>query len=234
MGPPLHQAPASLRSTHLALVDRLVQVGMKHLVAAFCWRGHGADSVAPGGRAPGWDAGLVVARRETGESLATMTNEPNEERLRITDAAAFLGVSRQRVQQLLHADRLPEPDAVDKRGPIWDQGTIETWAREQWCHRDLARGREREPGRTSAASRTGRAGATQPSVPARLTAGSNRRRPDRRHGSDAAPSQRGMRTGARGADVGGTAADGDPRACCRRCSVGTASSDPYRSRDRSS
>lgn len=31
MGPPLHQAPASLRSTHLALVDRLVQVGMKHI-----------------------------------------------------------------------------------------------------------------------------------------------------------------------------------------------------------
>ena len=107
MGPPLHQAPGSLRSTHLAFVDGLVQVGMKHLVAAFaCWRGHGADSVA---------ARACRCTARDGREPPTMTTETNVERLRITDAAAFLGVSHQRVQQLIRADRLLKPDAVDKR-----------------------------------------------------------------------------------------------------------------------
>lgn len=69
-----------------------------------------------------------------------MAKTPDVERLRITDVAAFLGVSRQRVQQLLHADRLPKPDALDRRGPIWDRETIEAWAREEWWGRYRWRG----------------------------------------------------------------------------------------------
>jgi predicted DNA-binding transcriptional regulator AlpA len=47
------------------------------------------------------------------------------ERLRIGDAGDLLGVSRQRVQQLIRAERFPKPDALDTVGPMWNRETIE-------------------------------------------------------------------------------------------------------------
>jgi len=51
---------------------------------------------------------------------------------RITHVARHLGVSRQRAQQLAHADRLPPPVSVDAVGPSWDPDDIRQWA-ERWA-----------------------------------------------------------------------------------------------------
>jgi len=50
---------------------------------------------------------------------------------RITHVARYLGVSRQRAQQLAHADRLPPRVGVDGIGPSWDPDDIRQWA-EGW------------------------------------------------------------------------------------------------------
>ena len=44
--------------------------------------------------------------------------------------AELLGVSKQRVQQLAAAGKLPEPTAELSIGRVWLRTDIETWARE--------------------------------------------------------------------------------------------------------
>lgn len=51
--------------------------------------------------------------------------------LGITEVAALLGVSRQRVDQLSHTDPdFPEPVTTLGRGRLWERKGIEKWARE--------------------------------------------------------------------------------------------------------
>ena len=61
-----------------------------------------------------------------------MVTPPRAERLRTGDAAELIGVSRQRVQQLIRAGRFPKPNAIDDIGPLWDRQRIEKWAVEEW------------------------------------------------------------------------------------------------------
>jgi prophage regulatory protein len=42
----------------------------------------------------------------------------------------MLGVSRQRVQQLVNRDDFPRPDAVLEMGKVWKRTEVETWARD--------------------------------------------------------------------------------------------------------
>jgi len=42
----------------------------------------------------------------------------------------MLGVSRQRVQQLIKRDDFPEPDVVLEMGKVWKRAEVEAWARE--------------------------------------------------------------------------------------------------------
>jgi hypothetical protein len=61
------------------------------------------------------------------------------DRWRITDVARYLGVSRQRAQQLAHADRLPRRAGEDRIGPYWRPSDVRrwanTWAKERpWRH----------------------------------------------------------------------------------------------------
>lgn len=42
----------------------------------------------------------------------------------------MLGVSRQRVQQLINRPDFPKPYAVLEMGKVWDRADVETWARE--------------------------------------------------------------------------------------------------------
>jgi predicted DNA-binding transcriptional regulator AlpA len=41
----------------------------------------------------------------------------------------LLGVSRQRVQQLVNRDDFPEPEAVLEMGKVWKRSDVEEWAR---------------------------------------------------------------------------------------------------------
>jgi predicted DNA-binding transcriptional regulator AlpA len=45
------------------------------------------------------------------------------------EIAAMLGVSRQRVQQLVSRPDFPEPDAVLAMGKVWRTADVEDWAR---------------------------------------------------------------------------------------------------------
>lgn len=42
----------------------------------------------------------------------------------------MLGVSRQRVQQLITRDDFPKPEVVLDMGKVWKRGEIEKWARD--------------------------------------------------------------------------------------------------------
>jgi predicted DNA-binding transcriptional regulator AlpA len=64
-----------------------------------------------------------------------MVKATDLQRLRIGDAGDLLGVSRQRIQQLIRAERFPEPDVIDNVGPLWNKETIEEWAVQQWWGR---------------------------------------------------------------------------------------------------
>jgi len=52
--------------------------------------------------------------------------------MRGADVASYLGVSHQRVTQMRHEGKLPEPDATDPVGPSWNRTTIERWAKREW------------------------------------------------------------------------------------------------------
>lgn len=41
----------------------------------------------------------------------------------------MLGVSRQRVQQLVSREGFPEPEAVLEMGKVWKRSDVEEWAR---------------------------------------------------------------------------------------------------------
>jgi predicted DNA-binding transcriptional regulator AlpA len=51
--------------------------------------------------------------------------------LGVTEVAALLGMSRQRVDKLSHTDPdFPEPVTTLGRGRLWEKAAIEKWARE--------------------------------------------------------------------------------------------------------
>ena len=51
--------------------------------------------------------------------------------LGVTEIAAFVGISRQRVQKLTETDAdFPEPGAVLVRGRVWSRQAIEEWAKD--------------------------------------------------------------------------------------------------------
>lgn len=41
----------------------------------------------------------------------------------------MLGVSRQRVQQLINRGDFPKPDAILEMGKVWKRSDVEAWAR---------------------------------------------------------------------------------------------------------
>ena len=47
----------------------------------------------------------------------------------LTEIAALLGITRQRVYQLSQASGFPTPEARLTMGMVWRRGDIETWAR---------------------------------------------------------------------------------------------------------
>jgi predicted DNA-binding transcriptional regulator AlpA len=54
-----------------------------------------------------------------------------EELFGMTEIAAFVGISRKRVQKLTETDPdFPEPAAVLARGRVWSRQAIEEWARD--------------------------------------------------------------------------------------------------------
>src|ERR1039457_3714425 len=54
-----------------------------------------------------------------------------EELLGVTEIAAFVGISRQRVQKLTETDAdFPEPGALLVRGRVWSRHAIEEWAKD--------------------------------------------------------------------------------------------------------
>lgn len=46
------------------------------------------------------------------------------------EIGVMLGVSRQRVQQLIKRDDWPEPEVTLAMGKVWDRRKIEAWARD--------------------------------------------------------------------------------------------------------
>jgi hypothetical protein len=50
----------------------------------------------------------------------------------MTDVAAYVQVSHQRVAQMRQEGKLPNPDRVDQIGPLWKPTTIEDWAEREW------------------------------------------------------------------------------------------------------
>jgi predicted DNA-binding transcriptional regulator AlpA len=48
----------------------------------------------------------------------------------VTEIGDLLGVSRQRADQLTHAEGFPETVAVLSAGRIWRRADVEAWARE--------------------------------------------------------------------------------------------------------
>ena len=48
------------------------------------------------------------------------------------DVAAYLGVRRQRVDQLGRERRLPEPSGMSGRMRLWERQTIVDWAEAEW------------------------------------------------------------------------------------------------------
>ena len=50
----------------------------------------------------------------------------------MTEIAAYLDVTHQRVAQMRREGKLPEPDHVDSVGPVWKPATIERWAEREW------------------------------------------------------------------------------------------------------
>jgi predicted DNA-binding transcriptional regulator AlpA len=64
--------------------------------------------------------------------------------LRMTDVAAYVQVSHQRVAQMRQEGKLPRPDRVDQIGPLWKPTTIEDWAEREWWD---TRPRSNQPGK---------------------------------------------------------------------------------------
>jgi hypothetical protein len=81
---------------------------------------------------PWWQAGPSVATNAALRQAVNAGPATMKERLRISDVASYLGVSRQRVQQIGRAGHLPPAEAVDGIGPWWCDEVIEAWAVESW------------------------------------------------------------------------------------------------------
>lgn len=48
----------------------------------------------------------------------------------VSEIGAYLNVSKQRADQLTHAEGFPDPAAVLAAGRIWEAAEVEAWARE--------------------------------------------------------------------------------------------------------
>ncbi len=48
--------------------------------------------------------------------------------MRLSDVARYLGVTRQRVQQLASEGHLPPSAGVDQRGRYWNREDLQEWA----------------------------------------------------------------------------------------------------------
>lgn len=80
---------------------------------------------------------IVAVNAMTGEENDRRINEPPIEIIGITEIAELLGVSKQRVFQLMERDDFPAPFAKLACGSIWRKGDLSTFA-EGW---------QRKPGR---------------------------------------------------------------------------------------
>lgn len=58
-----------------------------------------------------------------------MTTRPILDAMGAAEIARHLGVSRQRVQQLVRTPGFPAPIAVLDMGKVWDAGEIREWAK---------------------------------------------------------------------------------------------------------
>lgn len=90
-------------------------------------------SAAGGVGLPAWPLSRVEAVDE--DVLATELEEPNiPELLGATEAAALLGVSRQRLHQLRSDGRFPSPLMELAGGPIWMRAAVDAFL-ESWDRR---------------------------------------------------------------------------------------------------
>lgn len=58
------------------------------------------------------------------------------------DVATRLGVSRQRVEQLLSEGKLPQPTTRSGRVRLWDRAELDAWAKREWWAGDGRRRRQ--------------------------------------------------------------------------------------------
>ena len=58
-----------------------------------------------------------------------MTSEPSVHLMGAAEIGRLLGVSRQRVQQLVNTSGFPAPLAVLDMGKVWDGAQIREWAK---------------------------------------------------------------------------------------------------------
>jgi predicted DNA-binding transcriptional regulator AlpA len=64
-----------------------------------------------------------------GTSQVTTTIAAMHHLVGAAEIGRLLGVSRQRVQQLVNRDDFPEPEAVLEMGKVWKRSDVEEWAR---------------------------------------------------------------------------------------------------------
>lgn len=57
-----------------------------------------------------------------------MTSKPSSDLMGAAEIGRLLGVSRQRVQQLVRTDGFPAPVAVLDMGKVWDGNEVRSWA----------------------------------------------------------------------------------------------------------
>ncbi len=126
---PLHP---SVGGSHCSWTAR-VSVEAADPVAAATMATGAVCSAAGGVGLPAWPLSRVEAVDE--EVLATELEEPNlPEFLGATEAAALLGVSRQRLYQLRSDGRFPAPLLELAGGPIWMRAAVDAFL-ESWDRR---------------------------------------------------------------------------------------------------
>jgi prophage regulatory protein len=73
---------------------------------------------------------IVINTLDHGLTTVKGTNVVHVDLVGLTEIARLLGISRQRVDQLLRTDEaFPEPIATLSAGRIWERADIESWAR---------------------------------------------------------------------------------------------------------
>lgn len=111
-------ADSSAAQLRLGRVYGLLEAG----VIAGYWRRK--DSAAA--------AGLIQHRYRLSRIRDVLLRGDEVTLWRASDVAEFLGISHQRVDQLLRAGRLPSPSARSGRARLWERRDIEEWAESDW------------------------------------------------------------------------------------------------------